>query len=83
MPESNASEEIHIPAIPKETAGAVAGAAIGSVAGPVGAVVGGVFGALAGKAAAGGKPILPAARGCNQKGQAQEGFEPKEKTLSQ
>src|SRR5580704_10302355 len=68
MPEQDAqqsqgsSEEIQIPAIPKETAGAVAGAAIGSIAGPIGAVVGGVVGALAGKAAASGRPILPAAR---------------------
>jgi hypothetical protein len=62
MPKSHTSEEIRIPPIPKETAGAVTGAAIGSVAGPIGAVVGGVVGALAGKASASGKPILPAAR---------------------
>ena len=39
--ENQSSEEIQIPAIPKQTAGAVAGAAIGSIAGPIGAVVGG------------------------------------------
>jgi len=41
------SEDIQVPPIPKQTAGAVTGAAIGSIAGPVGAVVGGVVGALA------------------------------------
>src|SRR5437016_6476472 len=56
------SEDIQIPPIPKQTAGAVTGAAIGSVAGPVGAVVGGVVGALAGKAAASGRPSVPAVR---------------------
>ena len=35
-----ASEDIQVPPIPKQTAGAVTGAAIGSIAGPVGAVVG-------------------------------------------
>src|SRR5882672_6849322 len=60
--ENQSSEEIQIPPIPKETAGAVTGAAIGSVAGPIGAVVGGVVGALAGKAAASGRPIIPVAR---------------------
>jgi Glycine zipper len=48
---SQSSEEIQVPSIPKQTAGAVTGAAIGSVAGPIGAVVGGVVGALAGSAA--------------------------------
>jgi uncharacterized membrane protein len=48
---SKPSENIEIPPIPKQTAGAVAGAAVGSIAGPIGAVVGGVAGALAGKAA--------------------------------
>ena len=47
-----AAQNIEIPPIPKETAGAVAGAALGSVAGPAGAVIGGLDGALAGKAAA-------------------------------
>src|SRR5437667_12703202 len=56
------SEDIQIPPIPKQTAGAVAGAAIGSMAGAVGAVVGGFVGALAGKAAASGRPIGPAVR---------------------
>ena len=51
------SEDIHVPPIPKQTAGAVTGAAIGSIAGPVGAVVGGVVGALAGKAATGERPV--------------------------
>jgi hypothetical protein len=46
------SEDIQVPPIPKQTAGAVTGAAIGSIAGPTGAVVGGVIGALVGKAAA-------------------------------
>ena len=46
---SRSSENIEIPPIPKQTAGAVAGAPIGSVAGPIGAIVGGVAGALAGK----------------------------------
>ena len=45
------SENIEIPPISKQTAGAATGAVIGSVAGPVGAVVGGVLGALAGRAA--------------------------------
>ena len=40
---SQLSENIEIPAIPKQTAGAVAGAAVGSIAGPIGAVVGGLF----------------------------------------
>src|SRR5438067_10306109 len=47
---SQSSENIEIPPIPKQTAGAVAGATVGSIAGPIGAVVGGVAGALAGKA---------------------------------
>src|SRR5438552_9844425 len=55
------SEEIQIPPISKQTAGAVAGAALGSVAGPIGAVVGGVVGALAGKASATGRRIVPPA----------------------
>jgi phage tail tape-measure protein len=50
-----AAENIEIPPIPKETAGAVAGAAIGSMVGPAGAIIGGVVGALAGKAAASGR----------------------------
>jgi hypothetical protein len=48
---SQSSENIEIPPISKQTAGAVAGAAVGSIAGPFGAVVGGVVGAVAGKAA--------------------------------
>jgi len=56
------SEDIHVPSIPKQTAGAVAGATIGSVAGPVGAAIGGVVGALAGKAAASKRPIPMAVR---------------------
>ena len=35
------SEDIQVPPIPKQTAGAVTGAAIGSIAGPVGTVIGG------------------------------------------
>jgi len=58
---SQSSEEIQVPPIPKQTAGAVTGAAIGSVAGPIGAVVGGVVGALAGRAA-GRRPIRKTAR---------------------
>ena len=50
---SQSSDNIEIPPIPKQTAGAVAGAAVGSIAGPIGAIVGGVAGALAGKAAKG------------------------------
>ena len=50
---SQSSENIEIPPIPKQTAGAVAGAAVGSIAGPIGAIVGGVAGAVAGKAAKG------------------------------
>ena len=42
---SSSSENIEIPPISKQTAGAAAGAVLGSVAGPVGAVVGGVIGA--------------------------------------
>jgi hypothetical protein len=33
---SQSSENIEIPPIPKQTAGAVAGAAVGSIAGPIG-----------------------------------------------
>jgi len=52
MPDNaNAEENIDIPPIPKETAGAVAGALVGSMMGPVGTVVGGIAGAIAGKAA--------------------------------
>jgi uncharacterized membrane protein len=58
---SQSSEEIQVPPIPKQTAGAVTGAAIGSVAGPIGAVVGGVVGAVAGSAA-GRRPIRKTAR---------------------
>src|SRR6266496_574251 len=56
------SENIQIPPIPKQTAGAVTGAAIGSIAGPVGAMVGGVVGALAGKAASSERPVRKAVR---------------------
>jgi outer membrane protein with glycine zipper len=56
------SEDIQVPPIPKQTAGAVTGAAIGSIAGPVGAVVGGVVGALAGKAASSGRPVQKAVK---------------------
>jgi hypothetical protein len=56
------SEDIQVPPISKQTAGAVTGAAIGSIAGPAGAVVGGVIGALVGKAAAGGRPVQKAVR---------------------
>ena len=59
--EGSSQENIDIPPIPKETAGAVAGAAVGSMMGPVGAVVGGVIGALAGKAAGEGR-LKPAAK---------------------
>src|SRR5690348_12574444 len=59
---SQASKNIRIPAIPKQTAGAGVGAAAGSIAGPIGAVGGGVVGADAGKAAEKGRPIVPAAR---------------------
>jgi hypothetical protein len=54
------SEDIQVPPIPKQTAGAVTGAAIGSIAGPTGAVVGGVIGALVGGAAADGRPVRKA-----------------------
>jgi hypothetical protein len=56
------SEDIQVPPIPKQTAGAVTGAAIGSIAGPTGAVVGGVIGALVGKAAADGRPVRKAVK---------------------
>ena len=56
------SENIQVPPIPKQTAGAVTGAAIGSIAGPAGAVVGGVIGAVVGKAAADGRPVRKAVR---------------------
>jgi hypothetical protein len=59
---SPSSEDIQVPPIPKQTAGAVTGAAIGSIAGPTGAVVGGVIGALVGKAAADGRPVRKAIR---------------------
>src|ERR1700736_2317622 len=58
---SNAEENIEVPPIPKETAGAVAGAALGSMMGPAGAVVGGIVGALAGKAASEGR-LKPAVK---------------------
>ena len=44
---ASSSENISIPPISKQTAGAATGAVLGSVAGPVGAVVGGVIGATA------------------------------------
>ena len=56
------SDDIQVPPIPKQTAGALTGAAIGSIAGPAGAVVGGVIGAVVGKAAADGRPVRKAAR---------------------
>jgi hypothetical protein len=59
---SRPSKDIQIPAIPKQTAGAIAGAAAGSIAGPLGAVVGGVVGAVAGKAAEKRHPIAPVAK---------------------
>ena len=59
--DSQSSENIEIPPIPKQTAGAVAGAAVGSIAGPIGAVVGGVVGAVAAKPAEKARPIAPAA----------------------
>src|SRR5213076_3370173 len=62
MPDdTNAQENIEIPPIPKETAGAVTGAVIGSMIGPVGTVVGGIAGALAGKAAGEGR-LRPAVK---------------------
>ena len=62
MPDkSDAEENIEIPPIPKETAGAVTGAVIGSMIGPVGTVVGGIAGAMAGKAASEGR-LRPAAK---------------------
>jgi hypothetical protein len=57
----NAEENIDIPPIPKQTAGAVTGAVIGSMIGPVGTVVGGIAGAIAGKAASEGR-LRPAAK---------------------
>src|SRR5258708_1921289 len=57
----NAQENIDIPPIPKETAGAVAGAALGSMMGPAGAIVGGIVGAMAGKAASE-RRLAPAAK---------------------
>jgi hypothetical protein len=56
------SEEIQVPPIPKQTAGAVIGAAIGSIAGPTGAVVGGVIGAVVGKATADERRVRKAVR---------------------
>src|SRR5205809_6985818 len=62
MPDdTNAQENIEIPPIPKETAGAVTGAVIGSMIGPVGTVGGGIAGALAGKAASE-RRLAPAAK---------------------
>src|ERR1700731_1265814 len=55
------SENIEVPPIPKETAGAVAGAALGSMMGPAGAVGGGNVEALAGKAAGEGR-LKPAVK---------------------
>src|SRR2546423_14977723 len=49
---SSSSENIQIPPISKEAAGAAAGAVVGSVAGPVGAGIGGVVGAAGGRRAA-------------------------------
>ena len=45
------SDNIEMPSIPRDTAGAVAGALVGSAVGPIGTVVGGVVGAFAAKAA--------------------------------
>jgi len=59
---SPSSDDIQVPPIPKQTAGAVTGAAIGSIAGPTGAVVGGVIGALVGKSAADRRPVRKAVR---------------------
>src|SRR2546430_1415665 len=56
------SEDIQVPPIPKQTAGAVTGAAMGSIAGPTGALVGGVIGAVVGKAADKGRPVRKAVR---------------------
>ena len=56
------SDDIQVPPIPKQTAGALTGAAIGSIAGPAGAVVGGVIGAVVGKAAADGRPVRKAVK---------------------
>src|SRR5258705_155488 len=62
MPDNpNAAENIDIPPIPKEPAGAVAGALVGSMIGPVGTVVGGIAGAIAGKAASE-RRLAPAAK---------------------
>src|SRR5438046_8628325 len=62
MPDdTNAQENIEIPPIPKETAGAVTGAVSGMMIGPGGTVVGGIAGALAGKAAGEGR-LRPAAK---------------------
>src|SRR4029434_9396583 len=60
--DSQSSENIEIPPIPKQTAGAVAGAAAGSIAGPIGAVVGGVVSSVVEKAAEKRRPIAPAAK---------------------
>ena len=56
------SEDIQVPPIRKQTAGAVTGAAIGSIAGPTGALVGGVIGAVVGKAVADGPSVRKAVR---------------------
>ena len=48
---SGKSDDIQMPSIGRDAAGAVAGAVVGSVAGPIGTVVGGVVGALAAGAA--------------------------------
>jgi hypothetical protein len=49
---SLSSEDIQVPPIPKQIAGAITGAAIGSIAGTTGALVGGMICVVVGKAAA-------------------------------
>jgi hypothetical protein len=77
-----ASENIQVPPIPKQTAGAVTGAAIGSIAGPVGAVVGGVVGALAGKAASSERPVQKAVRRSSARSKGALKRQPGKKSLT-
>src|SRR2546423_10015874 len=77
------SEDIQVPPIPKQTAGAVTGAAIGSIAGPVGAVVGGVVGALAGKAASRERTVRKAVKRATSVSKGARNRHPVRKSLAQ
>ena len=76
------SEDIQVPPISKQTAGAVTGAAIGSIAGPVGAAVGGVVGAFAGKAASSERPVAKTVRHASSVSKRARKRQPVKKSLT-